>query len=156
MMAVQLYTGRIRTGVLRAIGAGVGPVGRSVRNFLRLALGTTAGRIGLPTVAFYLMLALIGPWLAPHSSTGFNYDEAGKVQSANLDGSDVVDLAANLLADPKYMALDVAGGKMYWTDEAGLEQLLDPSGQFLLGTDCLLYTSPSPRDRQKSRMPSSA
>ena len=26
-------------------------------------------------------------------------------------------------------------------------------GEFL---DCLLYTSPSPRDRQKSRMPSSA
>ena len=25
-----------------------------------------------------------------------------------------------------------------------------------LPTDCLLYTSPSPRDRQKSRMPSSA
>ena len=25
-----------------------------------------------------------------------------------------------------------------------------------LGYDCLLYTSPSPRDRQKSRMPSSA
>ena len=25
-----------------------------------------------------------------------------------------------------------------------------------LGNDCLLYTSPSPRDRQKSRMPSSA
>ena len=24
------------------------------------------------------------------------------------------------------------------------------------GADCLLYTSPSPRDRQKSRMPSSA
>ena len=27
---------------------------------------------------------------------------------------------------------------------------------FFLGTACLLYTSPSPRDRQKSRMPSSA
>ena len=25
-----------------------------------------------------------------------------------------------------------------------------------MGVDCLLYTSPSPRDRQKSRMPSSA
>ena len=25
-----------------------------------------------------------------------------------------------------------------------------------IGKDCLLYTSPSPRDRQKSRMPSSA
>ena len=38
-------------------------------------------------------------------------------------------------------------------------------GQFMLriddtdterSSDCLLYTSPSPRDRQKSRMPSSA
>ena len=27
---------------------------------------------------------------------------------------------------------------------------------FLLSLACLLYTSPSPRDRQKSRMPSSA
>ena len=26
----------------------------------------------------------------------------------------------------------------------------------MLGKDCLLYTSPSPRDRQKYRMPSSA
>ena len=29
-------------------------------------------------------------------------------------------------------------------------------GVFVLRGDCLLYTSPSPRDRQKSRMPSSA
>ena len=28
--------------------------------------------------------------------------------------------------------------------------------QGLLDKDCLLYTSPSPRDREKSRMPSSA
>ena len=27
---------------------------------------------------------------------------------------------------------------------------------YMLGMSCLLYTSPSPRDRQKSRMPSSA
>ena len=27
---------------------------------------------------------------------------------------------------------------------------------FIIAKDCLLYTSPSPRDRQKSRMPSSA
>ena len=27
---------------------------------------------------------------------------------------------------------------------------------FIISNDCLLYTSPSPRDRQKSRMPSSA
>ena len=29
-------------------------------------------------------------------------------------------------------------------------------GSLLIGSICLLYTSPSPRDRQKSRMPSSA
>ena len=31
-----------------------------------------------------------------------------------------------------------------------------PTDQRLYGNTCLLYTSPSPRDRQKSRMPSSA
>ena len=38
---------------------------------------------------------------------------------------------------------------------AGLEDI--NSGKIYIGNkDCLLYTSPSPRDRQKSRMPSSA
>ena len=32
----------------------------------------------------------------------------------------------------------------------------DDNDGFLDQNDCLLYTSPSPRDRQKSRMPSSA
>ena len=32
----------------------------------------------------------------------------------------------------------------------------DPAADESVYTDCLLYTSPSPRDRQKSRMPSSA
>ena len=42
------------------------------------------------------------------------------------------------------------------------EQLLESMGQLFgslrggLAISCLLYTSPSPRDRQKSRMPSSA
>ena len=30
------------------------------------------------------------------------------------------------------------------------------AGAFTISQTCLLYTSPSPRDRQKSRMPSSA
>ena len=38
-------------------------------------------------------------------------------------------------------------------DDGGAYALLGPSG---CGKTCLLYTSPSPRDRQKSRMPSSA
>ena len=32
----------------------------------------------------------------------------------------------------------------------------DTKNNFALAESCLLYTSPSPRDRQKSRMPSSA
>ena len=34
--------------------------------------------------------------------------------------------------------------------------LLEPGAAPVRRYDCLLYTSPSPRDRQKSRMPSSA
>ena len=41
----------------------------------------------------------------------------------------------------------------YLTDLAIWEQ---GSSYFPIYKDCLLYTSPSPRDRQKSRMPSSA
>ena len=71
-MAVRATTGRTRTGVTRAVGTGVGPVGRGVRSFFRLALATTAGRIGLPIVAIHLTLALVGPWLAPYSPTEFH------------------------------------------------------------------------------------
>ena len=39
-------------------------------------------------------------------------------------------------------------------EESKLGELLDPIADKIIV--CLLYTSPSPRDRQKSRMPSSA
>ena len=48
---------------------------------------------------------------------------------------------------------------------SGLAAIVDPGGDIerieaaitkMDATVCLLYTSPSPRDRQKSRMPSSA
>ena len=45
-------------------------------------------------------------------------------------------------------------------EETGVTNVVDPlAGSYYvekLTSDCLLYTSPSPRDRQKSRMPSSA
>ena len=71
-MAVQVSEGRARTGVSGAIVAAGGTVGRGVRNFLRLALATTVGRIGITIVAIHLTLALIGPWLAPYSPTEFH------------------------------------------------------------------------------------
>ena len=38
-------------------------------------------------------------------------------------------------------------------ESVGKFGLNEPTGQF---KDCLLYTSPSPRDKRQSRMPSSA
>jgi len=38
------------------------------------------------------------------------------IRRANLDGSGVEDLVTTGLFEPNRIALDVAGGKMYWTD----------------------------------------
>ncbi len=43
--------------------------GRRAKKALRMILRTWAGRIALPIVLFYLILALFGPWLAPYSPT---------------------------------------------------------------------------------------
>ena len=40
----------------------------------------------------------------------------GKIQRANLDGSSPEALVTSGLVNPQGIALDVAGGKMYWTD----------------------------------------
>ena len=55
----------------------------------------------------------------------------------------------------------VYGEKQLWglvKEKLTPEQVAYFEKEFLLveSKDCLLYTSPSPRDRQKSRMPSSA
>ena len=43
------------------------------------------------------------------------------------------------------------------TDKELLRRLhVEQDGKIYVGIDCLLYTSPSPRDRTRSRMPSSA
>ena len=61
--------------------------------------------------------------------------EAGASKGTTVAGGNGQGSAANQLSNPAGIALD-ASGNMYIV--------------------CLLYTSPSPRDRQKSRMPSSA
>ena len=59
-----------------------------------------------------------------------------------------------------YFAIDERSGVIHTTERIDREQLC-PGGVIVVDrraqwSDCLLYTSPSPRDRQKSRMPSSA
>ena len=62
------------------------------------------------------------------------------------DDSDivVVDKPAGVAAHPS----------LGWEGPSVVEHLA--AAGFAISTSCLLYTSPSPRDRQKSRMPSSA
>ena len=59
-----------------------------------------------------------------------------------------------VLAHPE---LELAGAWVHSPDKVGADVGdlcgMDPVG---VAATCLLYTSPSPRDRQKSRMPSSA
>ena len=64
-------------------------------------------------------------------------------------------MATNLIANGNFSDGDLHWTKGYWY--AGNTVTWRSSGGQEGGCmDCLLYTSPSPRDRQKSRMPSSA
>ncbi len=59
-----------------------------------------------------------------------------KIQRANLDGSSVEDLVTTGLSEPTGIALDVAAGKMYWTDESIIKRAnLDGTG-----VENLVYT----------------
>ena len=60
---------------------------------------------------------------------------------AGLTGTDRAALLALLMAE---------------TQAADVVSLLRPKEVSALGKACLLYTSPSPRDKRQSRMPSSA
>ena len=56
--------------------------------------------------------------------------------------------------------IDGPGYNFEWSYKEGTQNGFQPKPNPFIGTErppfCLLYTSPSPRDRQKSRMPSSA
>ena len=59
---------------------------------------------------------------------------------------------AHLLEHMLFKGTTTLGTKDYAAEKPILDRI-EETGQALI---CLLYTSPSPRDRQKSRMPSSA
>ena len=80
----------------------------------------------------------------------------------NTDANLPADTDAEFTADPRDPILEVspeASDHELWPaeieDELSLPESESADTNSNLGT-CLLYTSPSPRDRQKSRMPSSA
>ena len=55
-------------------------------------------------------------WTQSHWDHATQTRSNSKIQRANLDGSNAEDLVTQGLEAPAGIALDVAGGKMYWTD----------------------------------------
>ena len=83
-----------------------------------------------------------------------------KIGVLGLNGSGkstLLKIMAALDADIQGEARPMPGIKIgYLAQEPLLDPDKDVRGNVEDGMRCLLYTSPSPRDRQKSRMPSSA
>ena len=91
-----------------------------------------------------------------NQDAAFGLKPIGKVgQNRDAQGLSEYSIAANTAviynSDP--VAIDANGELVQGTAGAGNDLLGSLNGVFYT---CLLYTSPSPRDRQKSRMPSSA
>ena len=87
--------------------------------------------------AFIFIGAVIGA-----ANLIMSYDE---VKRSTLTVSAIFIVAAPLAA----LHIGIKPGVL----EAAKQDIVSEEGPFIF---CLLYTSPSPRDRQKSRMPSSA
>ena len=106
-------------------------------------------------------------WRGPVGTSAAN----NEVSSVPVEQSPVEDIAANSQHSTQYVAeclLPTIWGNFklrsyrYSSPNKELEPIVIISGDvrgdksFVYFFACLLYTSPSPRDRQKSRMPSSA
>ena len=92
----------------------------------------------------------------------FDWTEESQEAFEELKGRLVFDPVLTLPSDHgRYMldcdASDVGLGAVLSQEQSGSERVIAYALHTLVGSkSCLLYTSPSPRDRQKSRMPSSA
>lgn len=79
MAAITFETVR-STGPLDLAKSAASSVRRGASAFFRLAWATKTGRVGLVMTSVHVVLALIGPFLAPYSATDFNYYESGALK----------------------------------------------------------------------------
>ena len=94
----------------------------------------------------------------------FQYKKPLSYISIDNQGTALVSWTADSIPSIYYQLLNIEDGSFIGTEQKltteydGLKQRNQVVTHLhsTQGNDCLLYTSPSPRDRQKSRMPSSA
>ena len=67
-------------------------------------------------IAALLAILTVGTAAADGPKIYWTDNRTDKIQQANLDGTGVEDLVTAGIRYPHGIALDVAGGKMYWTD----------------------------------------
>ena len=80
-----------------------------------------------------------------------------KFGGSSLASGNSVDKALSIInADPERQVVVVSAPGKRTEDDIKVTDLMITYAYMSLRSNCLLYTSPSPRDRQKSRMPSSA
>ena len=97
------------------------------------------GLLGVSSVAGSPEVLVVDPDSPPIYWTDWGVD---KIQRANLDGSNVEDLVTTGLRVPWGIALDIAGGKMYWTDFNKIQRAnLDGSNVEDLVTSGLSYSN---------------
>ena len=100
----------------------------------------------MKTITLISLSSIILFSCAPNVPTNSNDLTLGAVQSKIYKGqsqSEVMDV----LGSPNIVTKDTQGREVWTYDRISSDKNSE---------SCLLYTSPSPRDRQKSRMPSSA
>ena len=100
--------------------------------------------------------ALAGPYVNVEANAGWTGDDyTGATTDIHVGYEGALGEGASyyVQAGPAIVAADGAETETQFSGKAGLGvAVTDAVGVY----GCLLYTSPSPRDRQKSRMPSSA
>ncbi len=72
MMAIQELGSQVAGG---GVGALLNGAGQKIRRALSIVLRTNSGRIGFGIILVYLVLALFGSLLAPHSPTAFTSED---------------------------------------------------------------------------------
>ena len=130
-----------------------------------LGLGLSGGSVGVGLLRVGLFLELCGGGRLVDCDdeglrVGDELDALGEDQVRRMDRRAdflALDVDDDLLGDRQCVGLDLDGVGVLGDQGAGSGVALDDDGDLdgdLLA--CLLYTSPSPRDRTRSRMPSSA